>query len=288
MTSVGQALVAAREQGLERLDAQLLLAHVLACPRTWVMAHDDAALAPAVLLRYRQLCALRADAVPLAYLTGEREFHGLVLSVTPAVLVPRPETEHLVDWGLACLAERAGQAAPTMADLGTGSGAVALALAHAVPTARVAAVDVSVEALAVARDNGQRLGLDVDWGLGDWWQPLAGQRFDLVLSNPPYVAEDDPHLAGLRHEPRSALAAGPNGLDALRQIVAGAPAHLDQGAWLLLEHGHDQGAAVREMLVRAGFAAVQTRSDLAGHPRCSGGRWTGQVAIPGNTHAGGP
>ena len=266
-TTVLQALQAARAQGLERLDAQLLLAHVLRRPRAWLLAHDDAALAPEQAAWYQALCARRADAEPLAYLTGEREFHGLSLVVGPGVLVPRPETEHLVDWALERLA---GLHQPTVADLGTGSGAIALALARACPQAQVTAVEQSPAALAIAQSNGARLGLAVQWRAGDWWQPLAGQRFDLVVSNPPYIAAADPHLPALRHEPLSALAAGVDGLDDLRTLIAGAAAHLQPGGWLLLEHGHDQGPAVRALLERHGLQQAQTRRDLAGLDRCSG------------------
>jgi release factor glutamine methyltransferase len=266
--SIAAALADARALGVARLDAQLLLAHVLGRSRTWVLAHDDQPLDPAQRARYLEALGRRLDDVPLAYLTGEREFRGLSLAVGPGVLVPRPETEGLVDWALECLQ---GLLAPRIADLGTGSGAIALALAAARPDARVVAVERSDAALAVARANGRRLGLDVDWRAGDWWQPLAGERFDLVVSNPPYVAEADPHLVALRHEPRSALASGPDGLADLRCIVRGAADPLAAGGWLLLEHGHDQGPAVRALLAGHGLKQVVTRSDLAGLDRCSGG-----------------
>lgn len=267
--TVAAALRAARERGLARLDAQLLLAHALGRSRTWLLAHDETPLEPAQRAGFDAAVAQRLDQVPLAYLTGEREFRGLALAVGPGVLVPRPETEHLVDWALECLAPIES---PRVADLGTGSGAVALAIAAARPDARVVAVERSDEALAIARANGRRLGLAVDWRAGDWWQPLADDAFDVVVSNPPYVAEADPHLEALRHEPRAALAAGPEGLDDLRRIVQGAPGHLRPGGWLLLEHGHDQGAAVRALLSGHDLQQVVTRSDLAGLDRCSGGR----------------
>ncbi|MDH4051380.1 MAG: peptide chain release factor N(5)-glutamine methyltransferase [Rubrivivax sp.] len=285
MSTVCLALAQARALGLDRLDAQLLMAHVLQRSRSWVLAHDDAPLKAPEAQRFRDLCARRADDVPLPYLTGEREFHGFTLSVSPAVLVPRPETEHLVDWALECLDDGPAHWGAEVADLGTGSGAVALAVARARPAARVTGVDQSPDALAVARANAQRLGLAVEWQLGDWWQPLAGRRFDLVLSNPPYVAEGDPHLKALRHEPRSALTSGPDGLDALRAIVGAAPRHLEPGAWLLLEHGHEQAEATCRLLRRAGFEAVSTRTDLAARPRCSGGRWPAVASDARKKHA---
>lgn len=269
MKTVAEALAAARALGVARLDAQLLLGHALGRSRSWLLAHDDAPLDTSQQAWFDAALAQRLDEVPLAYLTGEREFRGLPLAVGPGVLVPRPETELLVDWALECLH---GARAPRVADLGTGSGAIALALAAARPDAQLVAVDRSEAALAIARANGQRLGLSVDWRAGDWWQPLAGEAFDLVVSNPPYIADADPHLPALRHEPRSALASGRDGLDDLRRIVQGAPMQLAPGAWLLLEHGHDQGEAVRALLSGHGLNQVVTKADLAGLDRCSGGR----------------
>jgi release factor glutamine methyltransferase len=267
VNTLRDALAAAQAQGLARLDAQLLLAHLLRRPRAWLLAHDDEPLEAALAARFAALCARRADGEPLAYLTGEREFHGLSLVVGPGVLVPRPETEGLVEWALERLA---GLEAPRVADLGTGSGAIALALAQACPRAAVCAVERSPEALATARANGARLGLAVQWLAGHWWQPLAGRRFELVVANPPYIAAGDPHLPALRHEPAAALVSGPDGLDDLRAIVAGAAGHLAPGGWLLLEHGHDQGAAVRALLAQHGLVGAVTRQDLAGMDRCSG------------------
>ncbi|WP_374675968.1 peptide chain release factor N(5)-glutamine methyltransferase [Ideonella sp.] len=274
--TVGHALAAAIGQGLDRLDAQLLLGHVLARPRAWLIAHDGDPLPAASAEAFARLCARRSAGEPLAYLVGEREFHGLTLQVTPAVLVPRPDTETLVDWALALLAgDLADRSAPAVVDLGTGSGAIALAVAHRHPAARVEAVDASAPALAVARANGQRLGLPVTWHHGSWFEPLAGRRVDLVLSNPPYIAGDDPHLDALRHEPAMALTPGGDGLDSLRWLAAHAPAHLAPGGWLLLEHGWDQADTVATLLHDAGFGEVQHRQDLAGHRRCTGGRWSG-------------
>lgn len=259
----------ARALGVPRLDAQLLLAHHLQRPRAWLLAHDDEDLTPVLLERVQADLLRRSAGEPLAYLLGEREFHGLLLRITPAVLVPRPETELLVDWALSLKDEAP---APTLVDLGTGSGAIALACKHAAPELQVDASDASAPALEVARDNGRRLQLQVHWRLGDWWAPHAGRRYGLAVANPPYVAAGDPHLAHLRHEPQRALTPGGDGLGALRQIVAGAAAHLWPGAWLLLEHGFDQGEAVRSLLRAAGFEAAQTRLDLAGLERCSGAR----------------
>jgi release factor glutamine methyltransferase len=276
--TVAQALAAAQSAGLERLDAQLLLGHLLGQPRSWLIAHDGDTLAPGQADAYAALCARRAAGEPFAYLVGEREFHGLSLQVSPAVLVPRPDTEALVDWALELLGGAAalgGRLAPEVVDLGTGSGAIALAVKHRHPAARVSAVDLSEAALAVARGNAHRLGLAVEFHAGSWWQPLPGRRFDLVLSNPPYIAGGDPHLAALAHEPALALTPGGDGLDAIRHIVAGAPAHLVPGGWLLLEHGYDQAEAVAALLRAAGFNGVATRRDLAGQPRCTGGRWPG-------------
>lgn len=267
--TVAGVLAEARRLGVDLLDAQLLLGQALGQSRAWLIAHDDAALDAAQTAHLGAALAQRAAGVPLAYLTGVQNFCGLTLHVGPGVLVPRPETEALVHWALACVA---GRQRPEVADLGTGSGALALAIRAASTQADVTAVDRSAAALAIARGNGERLGLPVQWLAGDWWAPLAGRRFDLVVSNPPYVAERDPHLPALRHEPREALVAGDDGLDDLRRIVTGAWAHLKPGAWLLLEHGHDQGDAVRALLACAGFERAETRRDLAGLDRLSGGR----------------
>jgi release factor glutamine methyltransferase len=269
---IADALALAREHGVARLDAQWLLAHLLQRPRAWLLAHDDSVLCAADEAAYRDGIAERAGGVPLAYVTGEREFCGLVLRVSPAVLVPRPETEMLVEWALRWLDDQAReQPAPTVADLGTGSGAIALAIKQRCARATVTATDASPAALAVATANGQRLGIDVEWRLGDWWNAVAGRRFDLVVANPPYVAGDDPHLQALRHEPRGALTPEGDGLDALRRIIVGAPAHLRPGGALLLEHGHDQADAVQGLLQAASFERVSTRADLAGLARCTGG-----------------
>lgn len=269
---VDAALRAARAQGVDRLDAQALLAAVLERPRSWLIAHGDAPLDARTAERYASLLARRAGGEPLAYLLGEREFFGLSLAVTPDVLVPRPDTETLVDWALELLP---ADACVQVADLGTGSGAIALALASRRPSLQVTAVDASAAALAVARGNGERLGLTVEWLESDWCASLRGRRFALIASNPPYVAEGDPHLAELGHEPQHALTAGSDGLADIRRIVAEVPPVLEPGGWLLLEHGHDQAEAVAALLDAAGFAQIATRRDLAGLPRCTGGRQPG-------------
>ena len=271
LPDVAAALAWARQQGLDRLDAQLLLGHGLLQSRTWLIAHDDAALSPAISLAYIDNCRRRAAGEPLAYIVGEKEFHGLRLRVTTDVLVPRPDTELLVDWALGLLPTLAGQQ-PRVLDLGTGSGAIALAIAHRHPAAQVTATDLSPAALAVARSNADRLGLPVTTAAGAWWQALApGLRWDLVLSNPPYIAANDPHLPALRHEPALALSPGGDGLGALRDIIAGAPARLAAGGWLLLEHGWDQAPAVAALLAQAGFEQITSRQDIEGRPRCTGG-----------------
>ena len=252
-----------------RLDAEVLLAHVLGVGRGRLAALDSQALSDEARRAFDALIARRIAGEPVAYLTGRREFWSLTLGVGPEVLVPRPETELLVELGLAHLQ---GRRAPKILDLGTGSGALGLALAAERPDATVELVDASAAALERAERNRAALGLgNVRLALGDWFAPVAGRRYDLVVANPPYVAADDPRLELLRHEPRLALVAGPTGLEALRHIVAGAAAHLERGGRLLLEHGLDQGPAVRALLVAAGFGAVETRLDLAGHERATGG-----------------
>lgn len=268
---IADCLAAAAAAGLPRLDAHAMLAHLLQRDRAWLLAHDEQCLLPDQQRTWKDWLRRRTDGEPLAYLTGEKEFHGLALQVNPAVLVPRPDTETLVDWALELLPEGAPA---RLLDLGTGSGAIVLALALRRPRVRATATDASAAALGVARANGERLGAQVDWRLGPWWAPIApGELHELIVSNPPYVAEGDPHLPALRHEPIQALTAGPDGLRDLHLLVDGAPAHLAPGGWLLLEHGADQAAAVAQRLTARGFTDVRTRADLAGRPRCTGGRW---------------
>lgn len=273
MSTVREALAGARSAGLDRLDAQLLLGHLLGRDRAWLLAHDDEALPAPQRAHFEAMVRRRCAGEPVAYLLGEKEFHGLVLKVDARVLVPRPDTEVLVDWALELLrSEWVGIEGPEVVDLGTGSGAVALAVKHDFPRASLVASDASDGALAVAAANAQRLGLEVAFVRGSWWQPLADRRFHLALSNPPYIAADDTHLAALACEPRGALTPGSSGVEALRAIVAGAAEHLLPGAWLLLEHGFDQAAAVQGLLAQAGFRDIQTRRDLGGQARCTGGR----------------
>ena len=277
MTTVDAALRDARSRGVERLDAHLLLAHVLGQSRAWLLAHGDDPLSDDHAAAFGKLVARRAAGEPFAYLVGEREFHGLTLAVDASVLVPRPDTETLVEWALELLAGPLRETAqPAVLDLGTGSGAIALALKAACPRSRMWAGERSADALAVARANAQRLALDVRFAHGDWWNALAGETdapvFDLVVSNPPYIAADDPHLGALAHEPLAALVADDAGLADIRRIAEGARGRLRAGGWLLFEHGWTQGAAVQAILQRNGFGEVSTRVDIEGRPRCSGGR----------------
>jgi release factor glutamine methyltransferase len=267
VNTVAEVLAKARALGVDRLDAQLLLTHALGHSRAWLLANDDARLSADQQQLLHGLLGRRAGGEPLAYLLGEKEFHGIVLRVSPAVLVPRPDTETLVDWAIELMSDSS-----KVLDMGTGSGAIALALKYERPHAQITALDASPEALEVARENGQRLQLDVQWLLSDWWRGLDAQGFDIIVSNPPYIAGNDVHLTALQHEPTLALTPGGDGLDSLRQIIAGAPHHLNPGGWLLLEHGYDQAAAVAEMLHAQHFQSVTTRHDLAGHTRCTGGR----------------
>lgn len=256
-----------------RLDAELLLAHALGAPRTRLRSAPEERVDPATAARFAALLERRAAGEPVAYLVGRREFWSLELEVGPAVLVPRPDTETLVSEAL----RRIPDDAPTrVLDLGTGSGAIALALKHERPRALVTALERSPAALAVARGNAARLGLALELIEGDWFGPLAGRRFELIVANPPYIAADDPHLAALGHEPRAALVAGTAGLDDLERIIAAAPAHLVPGGGLVVEHGADQGPAVRDLLAAAGFDGVRTATDGAGRARISMGTMPAQ------------
>ncbi len=309
---------------LPRAEARRLLASLTGQPLTWFMAHGDAPADPNTATRFQALAERRRAGEPLAYLLGQQEFYGRPFAVSPAVLIPRADTETLVETALEQLAllrqqqrtvDVPGAEAPALVsppaqthtcqgqssadaqaplsetssrpahpplsllELGSGSGIIAITLALEAPDIEVHAVERSPEALAVARQNAKALGADhIHWHAGSWWQALASpRRFDLIVSNPPYIAANDHHLqqGDLRFEPPQALAAGPDGLDDLRIIIGGAPAHLTPGGWLLLEHGYDQEAPVQALLRNAGFADVFTRRDLAGQPRVSGGRWLG-------------
>lgn len=267
--SVAQCLQQALSQGLARVDAQILLLFALARPlhdRAWLLAHDTELLNEAQQHRWDQALQRRLRGEPVAYITGHKDFFGLTLNVDARVLDPRPDTEILVEWALALLP--AGQAARVL-DLGTGSGAVALALQHQRPAACVTAVDASSDALAVASANALRLNLPVKCVLSHWMDKVPGP-FELIVSNPPYVADGDSHLAALTYEPLQALTSGADGLDDIRQIIAQAPSRLAAGGWLLLEHGWDQAAPVQALLREAGFVQVQSRRDLGGHERCTG------------------
>lgn len=270
MLNVTLALQEAARGGVQRLEAQLLLLHALgrtAQERAWLVAHDDETLSINSEQAWQAALARRLAGEPLPYITGWAAFYGLDLQVDARVLCPRADTETLVDWALAILPP----AARAM-DLGTGSGAIALVLKHQHPDAQMHARDISADALAVAQANAQRLGLDIAFSQGAWLEGLT-DAFDAIVSNPPYIADADPHLAALGHEPLQALTSGADGLDDLRAIIAQAPACLKPGGWLLLEHGYDQASAVRQLLQANGFIEVQSRKDLAGIERCSGGRW---------------
>ena len=269
-----QPMAVAGSAATPELDAEVLLAHVLSVPRAYLRSHPEASAGQRAG-EYHALLERRARGEPLAYLTGTREFWSLPLAVTPAVLVPRPETELLVERALALRGEPHGR----VADLGTGCGAVALALASERPRWQVTATEVSAQALEVARANAARLGqVGIDFRLGSWFAPLLAERFDLIVSNPPYVAACDPALSdpALAHEPRLALTPGADALACLRIIARDAPQHLAPGGWLVLEHGAEQGGPVRHQLVLAGFRYVRSHCDLAGHERMTDAQY-GQI-----------
>lgn len=272
LLTLGEALAI---EGIERREAGYLLRAVTGYGAAHLVAHAEERLQPGLQQRFQELVRRRSRGEPLAYLIGVREFYGLEFEVTPAVLIPRPETELLVELALQRLP---GDQPCTVLDLGTGSGAIALTLAALRPSASVIAVDASAPALEITARNCRRLGLASRVALqsSDWFAAVKGKRFDLIVSNPPYVPEGDPHLSegDLRFEPRQALIGGRDGLEAIRRIVGEAPAYLAPGGWLLLEHGHDQAPAVRELLSGAGFESLVEETDLAGQPRVAGGRLT--------------
>lgn len=272
-----RGLIAAAAQRLgggdeARFEAELLLAHVLARPRAWLFAHAESVPDAQQRAQFTRIVDARAQGEPIAYLTGHREFWSMDLAVTPDVLIPRADTELLVELALACIP---AHAPCDVVDLGTGSGAIALAIARERPQARIVATDTSEAALAVARGNAQRLGIgNVEFAAGDWFAPLARRRFDVVVSNPPYIEAADAHLGlgDLRYEPPGALISGTDGLDALRVLAAGASTHLLPGGCLLLEHGFDQGEAVRALLDAGGLIDVRSDHDVAGHERVTSAR----------------
>ncbi|MEG1834154.1 MAG: peptide chain release factor N(5)-glutamine methyltransferase [Burkholderiaceae bacterium] len=266
-TSAGHLMTASR---LSQLEARALLSHVSGWRRETLVAFPERELAPEQISAFLALAERRRDGVPLAYLLGRKEFFGRDFQVTPAVLVPRPETELLLELALARLA---GQAAPRVLDLGTGSGCIAVTLALECPGAQVVALDVSAAALAVAQRNASELGATVEFRLGSWWAPIAaGETFDLIVSNPPYIARADEHMPALRHEPRLALTDDGDGLACLRALATGAAAHLSPGGWIGLEHGWDQGPATRELLQAGGLVEIGTVQDGAGLDRVSHGQ----------------
>ena len=265
--TVSEALKAS---GIDPREARLLLAEACGFSQASLAAAPEQEVPFEVENAFLDLVRKRKSGVPVAYLLGRKEFYGLELSVNPTVLIPRPETELLVELAL----ERTPG---SVLDLGTGSGAIALAIKQQRKAARVVAVEADLSALQTAKRNATRHNLEVEFRHGCWFEPVAGERFDVVVSNPPYVAAGDPHLVDLRHEPQAALVSGADGLDAIREIVARAAAHLGAGGWLLLEHGRGQDRAVGNLLKNEGFAAVASWPDLAGIARVTGGRSGGNV-----------
>lgn len=269
--TVRALLSEAHRQGLERPDAQLLLSRALKKPRMWLLTNSEKPLPQDEgLQQFKEWMKRASQGEPLAYLLGTQEFYGLALKVSPATLIPRADTETLLRWALTLIPP---DAPSLVADLGTGSGALALAIRQERPSAQVTAVDLSAEALTLAKENSAALRLAIDWRQGNWWQAIRAEEcFDVVVSNPPYIAEGDPHLPDLHHEPALALTSGPDGLDALRTIIAGSNAHLRPGGWLLLEHGFDQAEAVVQLLQAQGFTDICSQKDLGGRLRCTGGK----------------
>ena len=267
----------ARQQGVDRLDAQLMLCDVLGQNRTWLLAHDQDSLTHAQQSTLQSWLHRRAQGEPLAYILGRKEFFGLTLDVNPQVLIPRPDTEILVEWALELIPI---DAPCRVLDLGTGSGAIALAIQHQRPQAHVTAVDASEGALQTAQANANKLGLPVRFRHGSWLEPVQGECFDVIVSNPPYIAEGDPHLPALTHEPITALTAGHDGLNDIRNIALDAQAHLTPSGRLLLEHGYDQASQIQAILRQFGYSDIQTRVDLGGNERCTGGQMKKSASHP--------
>jgi len=269
--NVAQCLFHGQVLGLPRLEAQILFLHAVGKSlhdRAWLLAHDTDEVPPEQFEAFEALAQRRMHHEPVAYIVGQKEFYGLTLTIDKRVLDPRADTEVLVEWALACAQ---GLERPSYLDLGTGSGAIALALKSQSPHAEVLAVDASPEALSLAALNAQKLALNVSFLQSNWFTEVQGP-FNVVVSNPPYIEDQDPHLAQLTHEPLQALASGGDGLQDIRNIVENAPNYLEAGGWLLIEHGWQQAAAVRGLLEMAGFKQVQSKQDLAGIERCSGGQ----------------
>ena len=269
--NVAQCLTRSQVLGLPRLEAQILFLHAAGRSlhdRAWLLAHDTDEVLPEQLAAFEAFAQRRLQHEPVAYILGQKDFFGLRLAIDKRVLDPRPDTEVLVEWALAC---GEGLARPRYLDLGTGSGAIALALKSQLSEAEVLAVDNSAEALSLAAQNAQHLALNVSFLQSNWFSQVQG-KFNVLVSNPPYIEDHDPHLAQLTHEPLQALTSGADGLQDIRNIVQNGPNHLEMGGWLLIEHGWRQAAAVRGLLEQAGFKQVQSKLDLAGIERCSGGK----------------
>lgn len=274
VTSIHAALQGAR-QSIPLSEARLLLGSLLEKNLAWLEAHRDDELPEAIAPRFADWVARRTAGEPVAYLLGSREFYGRDFAVSPAVLIPRHETELLMELALAKLSTLAKDASPSLLDLGTGSGCIAITLALEAPYAQVTAVDASPQALVVAQQNAATLDARVEFREGSWFEPLSGSRFDLIVSNPPYIKANDPHLAqgDVRFEPPSALASGPDGLADIRAIIATAPSYLKSGGWLLFEHGYDQAEAMVAVMEQGGFSAIEQHRDLAGIVRVTLGQW---------------
>ncbi|MGB9130552.1 MAG: peptide chain release factor N(5)-glutamine methyltransferase [Thiobacillus sp.] len=268
---LGQAIRLERREA--RLEARVLAAHALGVSRAWLIAHDQDALSPSQIGAMEALVARREKGEPIAYILGEREFYGRLFKVTPDVLIPRPETELLIETALERLP---GDQPLGVLDIGTGSGCISVTVALERPLWSVTAVDLSDRSLRIARENAQRFGARVGFLQSDIYDALGDRRFDLILSNPPYIAQNDPHLqqGDVRFEPSLALASGAEGLDALRRLVLGAPAHLGPGGWLMFEHGWNQADSARELMTQSRFIKVESLPDLAGHSRVTIGQWT--------------